>query len=119
MWRFSASCQPVDKNLVDSLNLAPRHPPMCHSSGLLKVPLKVHVRGHFPALKGQCLHARYVSNVDVSDTYQNRYKYLDMQARALRAPYDPNVVSLNFRYQYGRAFTFCSSARTPAPAGAS
>ena len=26
-------------------------------------------------LKGQCLHALYVSNVHVSDQHQNKYKY--------------------------------------------
>jgi hypothetical protein len=30
-----------------------------------------------PMLKGQCLHALYVSSVHVSDQHQNKYKYSD------------------------------------------
>jgi hypothetical protein len=39
-------------------------PPWLYLSGLLEVPLKVHVRvGICPMLKGQCLHALYVREV--------------------------------------------------------
>jgi hypothetical protein len=48
----------------------------------LEVPLKVHVSvGICPVLKGQCLHALYVSSVHVSDQHQNKYKYELVLAR--------------------------------------
>jgi hypothetical protein len=51
-------------------------PPWLYLSGVLEVPLKVHVRaGICPMLKGRCLHALYVSSVHVSDQHQNKYKY--------------------------------------------
>jgi hypothetical protein len=45
-------------------------------SGVPDVPLKVHVRVDIcPMLKGQYLHALYVSSVHVSNRHQNKYKY--------------------------------------------
>ena len=47
-----------------------------YQGGGLGVLLKVHVSvGICPMLKGQCLHALYVSSVHVSDQHQNKYKY--------------------------------------------